>query len=306
MQTKFQILTRLIETLPDDLPTHVLKAMRALPPSELLPPPRATWLLLALFAYRERQEWAKQFVRKHLREAVPPSDRLCGLCEKDPPLEMAVPGDPEWQVNLETGFGYGLLIHRSTRELITFGLSRERREVILFLEDFGKHVKPASRWEPAGRALELNPDPAEMWRSIDDLAAARIVDPIDFNGSSFHPWMGDCNHRLNRHLCTEYATAIVRFLRQWEDANRRLWLAAMIGDWELADELARTRDNSKLITLTSERAEQSRELRREADRVRRQERKFLDKSWRVKAAAAQGQLARAASGVTQTNTPNTY
>jgi hypothetical protein len=48
----------------------------------------------------------------------------------------------------------------------------------------------------------------------------------------------------------------LRFREQWQDADRRLWLAATIGDWGLAHELAQATRDSKLITFTGERAQQ--------------------------------------------------
>lgn len=83
--------------------------------------------------------------------------------------------------------------------------------MILFLDDFANRVKPASRWEPAGRILELNSVGSSIWQAIYDLVAARILDPIECDGSPFHPWHVDGCHRLNRRLAAEYAAPVLRF-----------------------------------------------------------------------------------------------
>lgn len=255
VQAQFQALADAIEGIPNDPPKNLLEAMHAQPPVGTLPAPRATWLSVSLFDYREQQKLAKELVRKQMSEAIPPSERLCDL---DQPVEMDLPGSSEWKVTLECENGWGILINRTTREMITFGLTRKDREVIVFLDDFHNFVKPASRLEPAGRALELNFPNGEIWQSVDDLVAARLVDGIDYDGSLHEPWLEPPGYCLNRHLAAEHAAGMLRFCQQWEDANRRLWLAAVIGDWGLAHELAQATHNAKLIAYTGERAEQCR------------------------------------------------
>ena len=263
MQARFQALLHVIENIPDKLPRNLLEALRTLPPVGALPSAPSTWLLLAVFQYRERQRWAKEFVREHVPEAVPPSDRLLRLFELDQPLEMALPGLSEWQVNLECENGWGNLIHRTTQEMVTFGLTRKDREVILFLDHFHDYVKPVSRWEPTGRALELNFPDGGIWQAIEDLVAARILDPIDYDGAPFDPSLGDGVHRLNRYLATRYAVPMLRFCQQWDDADRRLWLASVIGDWPLAHELAQVTNDANLIAFTGQRDKESRTLQSE-------------------------------------------
>ena len=267
MQAQFQALYYTIDNSFDNPPMHLLNAIRRLPPVGALPAPPATWLMLALFEYRQRQQWAKQFVGKHMPEAIPPSKRLFQLWDRDPPVELDLPGTSEWKIALECPYNWGNLIHRTTGEVITFGLTEEDREVILFLDDFRNRIKPASRWEPAGRVLELNSSTGGIWESIGDLVNARILDGIDYDGSLHEPWLDPPGYRLNRHLAAKHAASMLRFCELWKDTDRRLWLAAAIGDWDLAHELAQADGNPNLIPFTGERAEECRQLQAEmADR----------------------------------------
>jgi hypothetical protein len=263
MQVQFRALLHMIENIPDEPPTNLLKAQRGLPPVGTLPLSRATWLLLALFVYRQRQQWAKQFVREHRPEAIPPSARIRRMCDEDPPVEMNLQGAPEWEVTLECGYGYGTMFHRTTKELITFGLTQKDREAILYPRMFRDILKPASRWEPAGRALEVNFSDDEIWRSIDDLVAVRILEPLGDDALLSRHWLVGEDHRLNRHMCAECADSILRFCEQWKDPDHRLWLASVIGDWALAHELAQVKGDAKLVAFTGERAEESRLLETE-------------------------------------------
>lgn len=92
MQAQFQALVRVIKGIPDNPPKNLLEATQRLPLPGALPSPLAAWLLVWLFAHRERQQWAKEFVREHLPEAIPPSRRLYQEWEDDPPVELDLPG----------------------------------------------------------------------------------------------------------------------------------------------------------------------------------------------------------------------
>ena len=90
-----------------DLPA----AMRALPPVGSLPSPWTTWLIIAIFQYRQRQQWAKDLLRTHLPKAIPPRKEIRRRVQ---PVEFVLPEIPEWQVSLECAYEFAQMVHRVT------------------------------------------------------------------------------------------------------------------------------------------------------------------------------------------------
>jgi hypothetical protein len=272
MIQQFYALRRAFERCTQPAPTNLSEAIRALPPIEVLPSLWTTWLFISLLVFRERQRWAKVFVHEHLPEAFPPG-RLFQTAQGGD--EFALPGAPEWRICLECGWGFGDLIHRETREWITFDLTGENTEPIIYVWLFDRHTRPTSRWQPAGRLLELHRSfEAMIGHAIEDLVAVRYLAPINDDGSDADPDMQPDGYRLEHQIADRYAPHIQRFCNRWEQATDRLWLAALIGDWLLAHELAQNTGDAELITVTGQLATQCQRLRDETLRLA-----SINRSW---------------------------
>ena len=109
---------------------------------------------------------------------------------------------------------------------------------------------------PEQRLLELHPSARAVTIAVTDLLAAGALTPLP--GSETHPY------RLADKVMA-IADDIDSYCSAWTRADRRVWLAALIGDWTAADEAAVGRP--ELIAFTGPRAERCREIRRE--RLRR-------------------------------------
>jgi hypothetical protein len=86
---------------------------------------------------------------------------------------------------------------------------------------------------------------------LEELVQSGLLEEVrDLNGEVIA-------HRLSK-LAIPYADAATRFREIWSARESdRLWLAALIGDWELAADLAQKRDDRELIDITHERALES-------------------------------------------------
>ena len=72
MLSQFYPLLHMLKRGVQKLPQNLFEAIRALPLVGTLPSPWTVWLLIALIVYRQRQQWARTFVRKHRPDAFPP------------------------------------------------------------------------------------------------------------------------------------------------------------------------------------------------------------------------------------------
>lgn len=255
---------------------NLKEGLRSLPPVGSLPSPWTSWLLITLMQYRERQRWAKELLRTSLRQTVPPSK---SLCRREQPVMMRVPDMPEWEVKLECDSKFGWLIHQVTGEIISVGLASQNVESIIFADALNQYVKPHSRWEPAGRLFELHPDFNSIWYAIDSLVAARLLVGVHYDLHPYKRGLQPDGHHLTISAII-HAEKFSRFCERWEDANNRLWLSALIGDWLLADELARAAGDPGLVEITETRAEKCRQRRVRTIRRRMEKRSLL--SWELK------------------------
>ena len=104
---------------------------------------------------------------------------------------------------------------------------------------------------------------AEIWDTIDNLVAAGYLTGIDYDGMPSDPQFQPGGHRLNHRIAKRYSPHVVQFCESWKQSENRLWLAALIGDWLLAHELAEQADDAELIAFTGERAAECNRLRSE-------------------------------------------
>ncbi|MCY2987297.1 MAG: hypothetical protein NTY19_05455 [Planctomycetota bacterium] len=258
MKSQFRCLHQAMSKAVEGPPRTLEEAIGSLPPMGTLPLPETTWLLLALIEYRERQRFGRKLLRKHLPEAITPSRRLC---KRDQPVETILPDLPEWEVILECGYGLAELVNRVTQEIITVGLHRANMESIIYVHKLDRYAKPPSPEELASRLLQLHPNfSCTIWCAIDELVEAGFLLGVDDDGSPYDPKL-----EPNAHLLTSSATAlapqILEFCKQWQAPPQRLWLAAAIGDWPLAHELAKADGDASLLAVVGQRAEEYRQFR---------------------------------------------
>jgi hypothetical protein len=246
---------RLLNTLERaDLapPSDLRAAVEALPPAGAMPPPWDVWAFFAAVEYGRRQRRALGMLEGLV---VPEVEARTG-CHA--PLEEIaarghVPGHPEWEFEVEPG--QATLSHRGDGEVIVVdtsnwpGVFGEGS----FAEALLSHARPG----PATlRLLELHPGLHTLPLALRDVSRAGLLHPVI-------PGHYD--------LCPEAWKAAGRigaFLAAWRGRpDRRIWLAALIGDWQAAHEAACLDGDPDLVVLTGPRAERCRQLRLE--RLRR-------------------------------------
>jgi hypothetical protein len=257
MQRKFRSLIGALSRAAKAPPQNLLEAISALPPVGTLPSPWTTWLFVSLMAYRKRQQWGKDLLRKHLPEAIPPCRKFL---EREQPVEMIVPGAPDWELELDCGYELGFLTHRVSGEVVMVNLAKENVEAIVYVHYLNHYVKPQSRWEPAGRLLELHPDFDTIWYAIGDLVQANVLCGVNDDREPCDPGIQPDAHHLGIYA-TSRATYVDVFFKGWQEPANRLWLAAVAGDWLLGYELALAVGDSQLIAVTKQRADECRKLR---------------------------------------------
>ena len=229
-------------------PADLVASLRGLPEPGTLPSPWETWTLIGLVRHRERQLWVADIIRTRLQGA--PSDLAAvgalGHPEGVPQLGP-VPGMPEWEYYFH---GRGCCItHKVEGDRIDvdfFGDSAEYFDTFFYKNYLDSLRSPEP---PEQRLRELHPSARAITLAIADLLAAGALTPLD--GRDAHPY------RLADEVIAAL-DAIDAFCTAWADPKRRVWLAALVGDWPAAHEAAAGRP--ELTAITAPRAEQCREL----------------------------------------------
>lgn len=234
-----------VQAQPEDL----IDALNALPTVGALPPPLWSWLFVVLLHLRKRQQAWTRLLQDRRPELVP-------LRRDAEPMEVTVPGRREWKVKLDPFVGFGTATHRTTGEAVPFSLDPRRPEVGLYEQEL-QSMKPSAPWTPEARLLELDAQDG-LWNAIEGLMNLGYLRNVEIDGTPSEPGITGGPYRLTRRAI-RHAWLIERFSRRWADPQWRLWLAAAIGDWPLAHELARKRRGKALIALTVKRAEECRE-----------------------------------------------
>jgi hypothetical protein len=229
--TRYDRLWRAIDAAQSPLPPAgaELTAIHAQPPIGTLPSPWVTWTLIGLVRHLRRQLWVGEVVTSRLggdlemiahRGALghPRGIKQSGL----------VPGVPDWEYFFH-GRGCGLK-HRGTGELIDvdfFGPAADGLDAGFYLEFLRSLHDPES---PEKRLVDLHPSIEPIRLAIAELFDDGLLVPVDrSSGRAF---------RLSEKLLDQ-AESIDIFCREWERAERRIHLAASIGDWLAAHDEAR-------------------------------------------------------------------
>ena len=237
-------------------PADLVSALRSLPdPGALpepggLPSPWETWTLIGLVRHRERQLWVETVVRTRLRGD--PAD-LAAIGALGPPEGVkqsgSVPGLPEWEYYFH---GRGCCLpHKVNGDAIDVDFwddSAEYFDAYFYTRylDSLRHPEPAEE-----RLKELHRSLRPVGIAIKDLVAGGALTPLPEHES--HP-------RISEEVLA-HADAIEAFCLAWAVPARRLWLAALIGDWPAAADAAAGKP--ELEGVTGPRAEECRRQRRE-------------------------------------------
>ena len=232
-------------------PDGIASCLQSLPVPGMLPSPWETWALIGLVRHRARQFWVADIVRRRLRGA--PSD-LAAISafehSEGVPQSGPVPGMPEWEYYFH---GRGCCIsHKIEGDAIDVDFwddSAEYFDTFFYKNYLGSLCRPEP---PEQRLRELHPSACTVSIALDELISCRALTPLP--GRESHPY------RLAEEVLSSI-DAISAFCTAWADQSRRIWLAALIGDWPAADEAASGWPD--LTAITSPRAEQCREIRRQ-------------------------------------------
>ena len=254
--TTFSRLFKALHQAQESPPKKLGKAIRSLPPVGDLPSPRETWLLMTLFAQRQRQLWARQELALRLPSAVPPSDKLRTL---EQPVETSLPGDSPWSVSLECNVDtpFADLRHRETGEVITADISDDGICPMVFVDKLLREARPTSYWEPVVRLRELYPwaVDADWFDPVVEASLRRSEFVEDYFYTECHRGTGV--HGDGLRLTTtalQYANLVQDFCKLWRQTTNRLWIAVLIGDWMLAADLVNPMQSAKLKKYLSKQA----------------------------------------------------
>lgn len=233
---------------PGDLTT----AVRALPDGGHLPSPWLTWTLVGLVRHRRRQLWVAEVVATRLGghpEAIAASGAFGHPTEI--PQHGLVPGLTEWEYYFH---GCGCcLTHRGTGEAIDvdfFGPTGEYFDVFFYLGYLKSMREPEP---PEARLIALHRSLEPVRLAVGELLGAGMLTPLE----------GREQYRFRvAEQVLDHEDAIDAFCEAWGSPDRRVWLAAAIGDWLASREAAVDVGDHELIDLTAEREEACRALRR--------------------------------------------
>ncbi len=226
-------------------------AIDRLPGPGSLPSPWVAWTLIGLVRHRRRQIWVGDVVATRLGGDPEVIARM-GAFGHPPevPQQGLVPGLTEWEYYFH---GSGCcLTHRGTGEAIDvdfFGPTGEYFDTFFFLNYLRSLREPEP---PEGRLIALHASLAPIRLAIAELLDAGLLTPLE--GREHHPFrVAD--------EALDLESVIDAFCDAWRYADRRLWLAATVGDWLAAHDEAAAIGDADLIEVTAGRAASCRALR---------------------------------------------
>jgi hypothetical protein len=226
-------------------------SLRALPEVGRLPSAWATWTLIGLVRHRRRQLWVARVVASSLGANLKAIARrgALGHPAKITPRGL-VPGLTEWEYAFH---GRGCcLTHRGTGEAIDvdfFEPTAEFFDVSFYLHYLRslRHPEP-----PEARLIALHPSFEPVRLAVGELRKGELLAALE--GRERYPF------RVAGPVL-EQEDVIDAFCESWSIPGRRVWLAAVVGDWPAAHEAAVDAGDAPLIELTASRADQCRALR---------------------------------------------
>lgn len=210
----------------------------------VLPAPEITWTVLGLIRYRAWKKWAWRIVGDRVGcyfgwqppTAKPQRSRRRALTSRS----------PEWTV-LAGGNGVRLLNQATGEEV---GVPMNHGPEVVSVGSFFEFVYSSREPGPAERRLrELFPERVGLSIAIRHLAGChelRLLDPPEFDLFKLPSWLPGYKGRVRD------------FLRAWDDADRRLALATLIGDWPMVREQTESQGMDELAATATTEANRNR------------------------------------------------
>ena len=116
-----------------------------------------------------------------------------------------------------------------------------------------------SPWDIPGR-LAAAVQGGELAAAAEDLVRVRVLRETDIDGGAVEYSHSHHCHRLSKGA-HGLSSCVSRFCQLWEDPSNRLWLAAAIGDWPSANELAQSHGDTAVKLAVAEKFEAYRQRR---------------------------------------------
>ncbi len=247
-------LTNLLDALSQAAhfdPSDALSLLPTYPKVGDLPSPWETWTLIGLVRHRRRQLWVQHVVDTQLGSD---SARIGGMGLLGHPDHIepsgTVPGMPEWEYYFH---GCGCcLSHKVTGESIDVDFHGSSAEYFdfFFYQNYLESLRHPEPPEQRLLALHRNLRPISLVKHrLVSLGALSLLQ----EGQSGPSKIADS--------ILEHEELLDAFCDRWESPERRLGLAALVGDWLAADELSQ--GQPELQRITRPRAEQCRSIRRQ-------------------------------------------
>jgi len=218
-------LTRLLKVLEravEPTPRKLMRSLENLPSRPKLPSPDETWDFIQEFQRNEDEQWARELVMDHLLD-------LCGDIESEGVVEGRVPDMPGWYFELTNdGDVFCILTHRSSG-----------KEIEVDLSDLIQNDES-----------ECSEEDDDQEQPIDDPQIPRLFissSYISIGGATIE--VQTSVEQIDKEVLS-HRHAILAFAEGWEDQERRVWLAALIGDWSSAHEAAKALKDPELIAVT--------------------------------------------------------
>jgi hypothetical protein len=269
MNAEFQSFFHALREARRPEPIDLTAAVQALPAVGRLPSPWETWTLIGLVRHRQRQLWVGDIVRARLGTNLLELGRMGALGHPPIPQSGPVPGLPEWEYYFH---GKGCrLTHRVTGEKIDVDFFDDSAEYfdLWFYEQHLKSLREPAL--PERRLLDLHPAIEPIRLAAEDLVHAGVLAPLP--GRDAFPF------RVAESVLG-YEEEVTAFCQSWADAGRRLWLAALAGDWPAAHDEAKRRSDPVLVEITATKDRQCRTLRQERLLLARREERLAPEALR--------------------------
>lgn len=208
------------------------------------PAPEITWTVLGLIRYLAWKKWAWRIVGERVgwhfgwqpRNAISQTERRVAVTARSPEWAVLAEGDEVRLVNQATGQEVEVPMNRGPG--------------VVGVGGFFKFVYGSREPGPAERRLrELFPEGVGLSIAIKHLAGChelRLLDPPDADPFKLAPWLSGYTRRVRD------------FLRAWDDADQRLALATLIGDWPVVQEEAQSQGMDSLTATATAEANRSR------------------------------------------------
>ncbi|MBN9121267.1 MAG: hypothetical protein J0I06_19300, partial [Planctomycetes bacterium] len=228
MDARFDTLMAALSRAGNPAPVDHASALQGLPEPETLPSPWETWTLIGLLRHRGRQIWVANIVRNRLRGAPSDLAAVGALGHPEGVKQLGpVPGLPEWEYYFH---GRGCrLTHKVDGTEIDVDFFDDSADYFdtFFYKNYLESLRNP---EPPEQCLrELHPSARAIALAVEDLLKAGALIPLE--GRDSHPY------RVSDRVL-DAVEAINVFCAAWASTERRLWLAALIGDWPAANEAA--------------------------------------------------------------------